>query len=214
MDYYYTLFWFLSCLYLVSMYSQICFIAKDIRNSNLILDLLYFVVNVNHVDYCCIFFWFFSCLYLGDINLCGGPRTVLQGRELFLNFHGNSWNFWQLRLPNTIFHFGTSVPGPVLLQSLLQPLPTTTTPYSACLPYYTQQLQEQAVTWCGCVLPVMGYYVLRNLLVNLFHLKSISLLRASCRRKGCWLPTKICNSGRLHNHYCPKSRLQLGKEFI
>jgi hypothetical protein len=31
----------------------------------------------------------------------------------------------------------------------------------------------------------MGYYVLRNLLTNLLHLKSISLLRASCRRKGC-----------------------------
>jgi len=27
------------------------------------------------------------------------------------------------------------------------------------------------------------------------------LLRASCRRKGCWIPTKICNSGRLLNHY-------------
>ena len=39
-------------------------------------------------------------------------------------------------------------------------------------------------------------------LAKLLHLNLISLLRTSCRRKGCWIPTKICNSGRLYNHYC------------
>jgi len=33
------------------------------------------------------------------------------------------------------------------------------------------------------------------------HFNLISLLRASCRRKGCWIPTKMCNSGRLLNHH-------------
>jgi len=47
---------------------------------------------------------------------------------------------------------------------LLQPLHPT---LHAC-PIITQLLQAQAVTWCGCVLPVMGCYVLRILLVNLF----------------------------------------------
>jgi len=50
-------------------------------------------------------------------------------------------------------------------------------------------------------LPVREYYVLRILLAKLLHLNLISLLRASCGRKGCWIPTKICNSGRLHDHY-------------
>ena len=53
----------------------------------------------------------------------------------------------------------------------------------AC-PIITHHLQEQAVSWCGSVLPVMKYYVLRNLLAKLLHFSLISLLRASCRRKG------------------------------
>jgi len=68
-------------------------------------------------------------------------------------------------------------------------------------PIITHKLQEQAARWCGCVLPVREYFVLRILLAKLSHLNLISWLRASCGRKGCWIPTKICNSGRLHNHY-------------
>jgi len=70
------------------------------------------------------------------------------------------------------------IPTPALFLQLLHPT------LHAC-PIITHQLQEQAVTWCGCVLPVMEYYVLRNLLAKSLHLNLISLLRASCRRKGC-----------------------------
>ena len=99
------------------------------------------------------------------------------------------------------------LPYPYIPTLLLQPLHPTL-PAS---PIITQMLHEQAARWCCCVLPVMGYYVLRNLLSKLLHLNLVSLLRASCKRKGCWIPTKICISGRLYNHYdchCgPKSPL-------
>ena len=29
----------------------------------------------------------------------------------------------------------------------------------------------------------------------------LKMVRASCRRKEHWIPSKTCNSGRLHNHY-------------
>jgi len=61
---------------------------------------------------------------------------------------------------------------------------------------------EHAGRRCSCVLPLMGYYVLRHLLAKLLHVILIDLLRAYWRRKCYWIPTKICNSGRLHNHYC------------
>ena len=68
-------------------------------------------------------------------------------------------------------------------------------------PISAHLLYEHSTRWCGCVLPVMGYYVLRYLLAKLLYLNLIDFMRASWRRKRCWIPTKICNSSRLHNHY-------------
>jgi len=47
----------------------------------------------------------------------------------------------------------------------------------------------------------MRYYVQQRLLALLLYLNLIDLLRASWQRKGCWILTKIWNSGRLHDHY-------------
>jgi len=69
------------------MYSHIYFIVEDIRNSNKILDLLYFIVNVNHVDYCYKLFWFLSCLYLGDEE---------HTRETIINFFTDNRIDWFL----------------------------------------------------------------------------------------------------------------------
>ena len=68
------------------------------------------------------------------------------------------------------------------------------------------KLNEHAGRGCGCVLPVMGYYVLRHWLAKLLHWNlSVEILLICWEppwiRKGCWIPTKICNFGRLHNHY-------------
>jgi hypothetical protein len=60
----------------------------------------------------------------------------------------------------------TYLPYPYTPTLLLQPPHPT---LHAC-PTITHQLQEQAVRWCGCVLPVMKYYLLRNLLAKLLHL--------------------------------------------
>jgi len=44
-----------------------------------------------------------------------------------------------------------------------------------------------------------------------WYLNVVDLLRASWRRNGCWIPRKICNSGRLHSHYCrARDRFFLG----
>jgi len=75
----------------------------------------------------------------------------------------------------------TYLPYPCIPTLLLQPLHPTL----HASPVITHQLQEQAVRWCGCVLPVREYYVLRNWLAKLLHLNLISLLGASCGRKGC-----------------------------
>ena len=82
-------------------------------------------------------------------------------------------------LPNPAY-----LPDPYIPILLLQPLHPT---LHAC-PILSYLLYEQAVRWCGCVLPgycVVGYYVLRHLLARLLHLNLICLLRASWRRKGC-----------------------------
>ena len=65
----------------------------------------------------------------------------------------------------------------------LQPLHPTLHVY----PTPAHRLYEQAVRWCGCVLPVMGYYVLRHLWAKLLYWNLIDLLRASWRRKGGWI---------------------------
>ena len=72
----------------------------------------------------------------------------------------------------------------------------------------THMLHEHAGRRRGCVLPVIGYYVLRYWLAKLLHLNLFCLLRASRRRKGCWT-TKICNSGRLHNQYYAHTKILL-----
>jgi len=84
-------------------------------------------------------------------------------------------------------------PAPTYTQT-----PTNTTPYTACLPCPSRKLNEQKGR---IVAAPMAYYVLRHLLAKLLHLNLIDLLRASWRRKGYWISTKIYNSGRKYNHY-------------
>jgi len=123
------------------------------------------------------------------------PRKI-QNRQGLRTQKWKCWTYLQHEIVAVLQNF-TNLPYPCILILLLQPLHPTL----HAGPIITHQLQEQAVRCCGCVLPVREYYVLRNLSPKLVHLNLIRLFRASYGRKGCWIPTKICNSGRLHNHY-------------
>jgi len=61
------------------------------------------------------------------------------------------------------------------------PTPTTPTLYTACLPC---PRNEHADRQCGCILPLMGYYVLRHLLAKLLHLILIDFAVSLLKKEG------------------------------
>ena len=73
----------------------------------------------------------------------------------------------------------TNLPYPYIPTLPLQ----TLHPILHACPIPAHLLYEHAVRWCGCVLPVMRYYVLRHLFAKLLYLNLNDFLRASWRRQ-------------------------------
>jgi len=89
--------------------------------------------------------------------------------------------------------------------------PTTTTLHFACRPYHYTPAPRAGSQMLRLRFDSEGILCAANFIGEITAFKLMSLLRASCGRKGCWIPTKICNSGRLHNHYhrprtCPLTK--------
>ena len=90
------------------------------------------------------------------LRTCIHPYPTHQLLQTYKPTHNQSYKrTYTLHLPYPYI--------PTLLPQLLHPT------LQAC-PIIKHKLQEQAVRWCGCVLPVMKYYLLRNLLAKLLHL--------------------------------------------
>ena len=71
------------------------------------------------------------------------------------------------------------LPVPVYHKLLQPPHPTL----HAC-PTPAHLLHEHVVRRCGCVLPVIGYYLLRHLLAKLLHLNLIDRVESLLKKKG------------------------------
>ena len=106
----------------------------------------------------------------------------------------------------TYLHYLYKPTKPYIPTRPLRSYDTPTTPTAQHTLHYTLHtgptpahlLNEHVVRRCGCVLPVIGYCVLRHVLAKVLHL---NLLEPPEEGKGIEFPRKTCNSGRLHNDY-------------